>query len=466
VTASLDEVLGQFRPRDWSRQKIDVPAEPKVFAALRSLLISTRASKPPPDLADITRRVETAWRSAKLASVERRDLRFAAQALFAGRALAREAGFLDDYLAEVQRRVRSEQPGGRSTMRLLLSIYLLNFDSNSNACRRLAKALKLSKDSLRTHWQDRIRAGRLLDVKGGPLHAGRALINAADVVVERLRLGLHGPFAGSNFCKAAVAAAGGELVEQFRKAGRKPDGWDKFVNIIAPQGKIEEVHRESAVTTFLDPFLHNVEPNGLREQVKPILLSSFGDPRVSDEQWPHLAGSGGDARRDEYIGIVRRWLVADTIDLFFKIIDQHGLDHHWSTRKTFWKRYFDSKLVSNAWVAFAPGPEATARRIRVKENLAENLAWGRLSKTGDVNHAVLLMTIDRVTVAEWSHMGKVRIWGEKHANCPKLYAPDYRARALRSSADFEISHVPPDNWQYKVERALHRQIGVGPDGRR
>lgn len=379
--------------------------------------------------------------------------------------LGRNTEFIVAYLTEAWHRASEGVIGSRGAVRLLLTMYLLNFDPNNPACHHLARVLVGVRKALSPVWQDRIEQGQLLDVDNGPRHAGAQLIEARDLDRERMRLGLHGAYSSFGFGRAAVTAAGRLLSEEFVRTRTKPRNWDRFVTLVSPGGAVDKAHQEAAFRTFLEPFVAS-EPPDLRDQLKPILLSSFGDPRTSPATWPMLSGSDGLARREGYLAIVRRWLVSDTIDLFFKIIDRHGLDHHWSSRRAFWRQYFDSELVVDACVALASRPHSTARRIAARSETA-SLSWPPLRGPGDADHAVLLMQIGEVVVAEWSHNGKVRIWrkGDRHRPALHKLAGYYRDE-LKKEATFEAAHLPPDGWQVKVERELRRLVGVGADGRR
>jgi hypothetical protein len=147
------------------------------------------------------------------------------------------------------------------------------------------------------------------------------------------------------------------------------------------------------------------------------------------------------------------------------IIDKHGVDHQWRTRKAFWKRYFDNESVGDAWVAFAGRPHSTARRISAVGVEGATLEWGRLLGADDPDHAVLLMQMGDITVAEWSHNGRVRLWRRDDKLSPTLYAPEYNPKDFRTEAAFETPHLPSDGWQQKVDVQL-RRYGIRPDRRR
>lgn len=442
-----------------------VPDRPTTAQALDAVLSRFKPApiRPPRDLDSIARRVHTAFLQRSLNLVNGQDLRYASQALFGKHQLAKDAPFVAAYLMEVTRRIKEGFPEGPALARLLLRTYLDNYSARDDAIRVLNVFLRSVRHSLSRLWQQRIEEGRLLDMDGGPLHLGKRLVAAEDLERERAMLGFHGALSSCRFVQSAIAVVGQQLSRSITNGANVGAEWGRYVNIVAPESRILEVYAPIAASTFLDPFVAGAEPVGLREQVKPLLLASFRDPRTDTSKWPRFVGDGGNQRRDAYLSVVRRWLVSETIDLFFQIIDQHGLDHQWRARKAFWKRFFDNETVTEAWVVFAGRPHATARIINKTGVDGASLEWGRIMNATDSDHAVLLMQMRDVVVAEWSHNGKVRVWrGEEHPDRPPLYSKEYSTHALRRKPTFETAHLPPDGWQQKVEREL-RRYGIRPD---
>lgn len=458
---SLAEALSATLPI----RSLPLPDRPTTAMALDLVLSKFKPAPiaPPRDLDSIAQRVLAAFRARSLESVAARDLRHASQAFFGRHQLAGDTAFVAGYLAEVTRRAKANVPEGLALPRLLFRVYLDNFSPDNEAIRILSVFLKSVRHFLSRGMQQRIEEGRLLDVVGGPLHLGKRLVAAQDLDRERALLGFDGALSSCRFVQSSVSAVGQQLSRSFRNGANIKTQWERYVRIVAPEGRILEVYAATAVVTFLDPFLTGAEPAGLREQVKPLLLASFRDPRIDASRWPRFAGDTGNQRRETYLSVVRRWLVSETIDLFFHIIDQHGLDHQWRTRKAFWKQFFDNDSVTEAWVVFANKPHKSARRVNKTGVEGASLEWGRIVNAGDPDHAVLLMQMRNVVVAEWSHNGRVRLWhGEGHPDRPSLYSKEYPTNALRRNPTFETAHLPPDGWQHKVEREL-RRYGIKPD---
>jgi EH_Signature domain len=75
------------------------------------------------------------------------------------------------------------------------------------------------------------------------------------------------------------------------------------------------------------------------------------------------------------------------------------------------------------------------------------------------DQAVLLLRIGDLTIADWSHDGKLRIWRRGTA-APELNLKSYSAPDLRLDSDFELVHLPPDGWQQRTEAYIRRHTGI------
>lgn len=132
----------------------------------------------------------------------------------------------------------------------------------------------------------------------------------------------------------------------------------------------------------------------------------------------------------------------------------------WRYRRKFWSAYLPH--ITDAWVAFGSQGEHLARETARRTEDNNFKRFGLLHGAVAGTHAVLIMTIGDLTIAEWSHSGKCRMWLRGHPNAPKLYASHYRAEDLRWSEWWEASHTGNEayGWQGKFAEKIRRETGV------
>ena len=130
-------------------------------------------------------------------------------------------------------------------------------------------------------------------------------------------------------------------------------------------------------------------------------------------------------------------------------------------------------MLQEAWFAFA----REARQLANQVLKPEERAYGKLAKeNGSLpNHAVLLTRIGGLTVVEWSHSGKCRIWRQGDRNTPPLYKPQYaRSQLLRGSERIVSYYQAPETthfsseaggWQQKVADFIRQHTNIAIDRR-
>ncbi|MCB9229087.1 MAG: hypothetical protein H6618_05690 [Deltaproteobacteria bacterium] len=127
-----------------------------------------------------------------------------------------------------------------------------------------------------------------------------------------------------------------------------------------------------------------------------------------------------------------------TISTFFKILKYSGLDQHAVFRERFWRRYLKAGFISQGWLILAPEAEEYAT------NVLKLKPWqyGRLHKTRRIDpcHTVLLMRLDHLLVAEWSHLGKCRVWFQSNIRAPSLFRSAYDRAELTDYPDYIQQH--------------------------
>jgi len=96
------------------------------------------------------------------------------------------------------------------------------------------------------------------------------------------------------------------------------------------------------------------------------------------------------------------------------------------------------------------------------------LEWAKLSG-GRSDQCALLMKVGNMTVMEFSHSGKVRMWGEKdgstnfNSSVPRLRQKLYKADNLRAACPSNqmFTHDPGGRWRIAAERCIARLSGQG-----
>ena len=154
-----------------------------------------------------------------------------------------------------------------------------------------------------------------------------------------------------------------------------------------------------------------------------------------------------------------RWLAQATLEQFLKVVDRVAPNHQWDYRRAFWNAYIERRAVGNAWVAFGSSGTQIAKRLADHSGDALMRRFATLMAASS-DHAVLLLQIGDLVIADWSHNGRLRIWRRSNPNAPELNRSSYLAAELRGDADFETVHRPPDGWQSKAEAHIRKHTGI------
>ena len=126
------------------------------------------------------------------------------------------------------------------------------------------------------------------------------------------------------------------------------------------------------------------------------------------------------------------------IECFFRLLHLAELDQHSLHREQFWKSYLEAGFIAQSWLILAP----VAANLALQQLGLKEQQFGRLEKSRriDEKHAVLLMRLDRLLIAEWSHVGKCRFWYQNSLHAPQLFKPSYSREELTDFADYIQQH--------------------------
>jgi hypothetical protein len=291
----------------------------------------------------------------------------------------------------------------------------------------------------------------------GPSRIAAALLGGCAQTGSTLdELGLSGALATSAFTYAAYEQIVATL--QHRSAADEPHLIARTVSLVENDNGIVRFNypgfRVRLVTALLSPLADREPDSTTRESLFKFCLRLFGDPRSRDQRW---AGVTPEAR-----GVMVRWLVQESFDVYFKVLDRTADDRHWSYRRPFWERYLQRGNVIDAWAVLgrAAAEDAHAHRIRGD-------SYG-VMRSGDKQQSALLMRIRGsrgvAVVAEWSHNGSCRIWSDERKYVPPFYQRQYDPDTLRWNPEIQVAHHGSETgrWQSTIRSDLASRFGIAP----
>ncbi len=246
-----------------------------------------------------------------------------------------------------------------------------------------------------------------------------------------------------------------------------------FREIVAPDGNIHESVKEVAMVGLVLGSHERQPGDNLIKEISSLIEGNFDDPVAGKNKWPAVPNElGGPSTRERCLEIVQKWQVFRAITLFFKIIDEvvekSEHKHHFPQRRDFWLGYFDKGQVTEARVVL--GPKARDRMEKIVREGGDDYAtlkWSSL-KECPKDQCALLMKIGDATVMEFSHSGRVRMWGRSDGSgdvtsgVPVLDRKEYKAKELRANCpDSQMfTHDKGGNWKYPARRCIEKLTGV------
>jgi hypothetical protein len=208
--------------------------------------------------------------------------------------------------------------------------------------------------------------------------------------------------------------------------------------------------RKPLAEALLQPFVKIEPPEGHKKWARPLVLGHLGDPRHQPVPWSDVNKGA--------LEVMKRWLVEDTLDQFFNILDKTAMDRHWKDRKAFWLGYLEKSAIGNAVVVL--GTDATVLAEQMFDD--ESGYFGELAG-GERSQSVLLMEFGpSLVVAEWSHRGACHFWDDPEV-APELGAYRYAAADMRTGSVSRVVHQPQHNpsvWQEKIARTINYHTNI------
>ena len=354
----------------------------------------------------------------------------------------------------------------RRVFSALFSSYIMNFDKHDERIIQAAKLLKKHQKTLSKSWVRRLESFDLLAFKTIETSLAKKIMEEGDDHSVLDRAGLTGAFSASRLVQSSLI----ELANQVSKRieGGNTDALYDFLKIVCVGDKIKQHAGAAAMIASLKPFIDSSPPAHLKGLLQKVFIGSFSDPRITLNQWPEIpAHLGGTNLRTSCIGLIKKWLNFEAIELFFKVIAAHAPDEQFEPRKNLWKSYFDQEFVVDAHIILGQSADLTAKHLRNTDEAAQGLIWGNLSGANP-DQSVLLMQIGDLTVAEWSHNGKFRAWDSDSPKKPRFYRSAYSASELRlgsnkirnKNGSFGDGIVHLGDWVPRAKTYVNQATGI------
>jgi EH_Signature domain len=415
-------------------------------------------ANPPPmeSIDELAGRLRAALAADDPDQVSDRDWTRAAFALWQGETpLAADAGFLDFYLARLEYYLAGpDWRRRRRDVALLISAYLRAFAPDLPGIRRVAEILTRFIPLWEWPWAARQRELRLFDPERGPAALAQACLADDEPARVLAKLGLRDLHGQGLVLTAQLLAV--DNVEKALASGREPDArLERLLHWAVDAGGVAARLRGPLADALLRPWLSRPVPDQLKQRIQDFLLEHYGDMRTKPHRW--MAASD-DARR-----VFRKWLARVALVQFLEIIDRLALDRQWKYRRAFWTAYFDRDWVWDAQVAFGSAGAVLARQLFGRDAPFSELERGGGTKIVEPGHAVLLMRLGTLTIADWSHNGQCAIWREGNRNAPSLLKGSYASNDVDwSLADQSWVHGGAANytWQNRVREFIAEETGL------
>lgn len=405
--------------------------------------------KPPEfSLEGIATRVREAWRSgASFDAVRRSDRRWLPYVLFY------PANAQEQWLAADKKVVAALLRELHRTPRLIpvtIRQLLLRYPSQLSSFELLRAGLRESLTQREllalAPWRRRIEAYPLLHADGPALFAG-VLFDTTKSAEQVLQdAGFDEELVRGEFMRLAVVS-GLAAREADLASGESIDDFEAWLSPAVSRGALRFPQDAHVVAhSVLRPHLRRGIGPSQREQIQRVVVRYLKDPRFDRGLWQRV--------EPDCVALLKRWMVGETLDGFFRLIAKDALEHHWRFRQAFWGAYFKKGMIHDAWVILGEDARRAARRV-----WADIPQHASLMGAGDASQSVLLLRIGTLTIAEWSHNGRCRVWRDGVKGAPKFHRAEYDRAELKGRADFEISHMGSTaySWQLKLADYIRRE---------
>jgi hypothetical protein len=431
---------------------VSLPGTTRVAEARRELGVrfnSVGALPAQEELAEVARRLRAAAEADTLDETGRRDWRKAAWCLWLpGHELAELKGFVSHFLERVRRNHR------RNEYAALIGAYLREFRAESPEFRAVAAVVRGGVRKWSWVWKVRQERYDLFDPAKAPTTIAKLVLDDPRKIWKILEdAGLKGEFVGCALARAAHEQLLRLLPATLKAERLKPNDLESLLGWSSIRaGQLRFPASEARIAEALLGCWREREPDAeTRAVIQKFLLEALGDPRIraGAARWLGVA--------EEHKQVLLRWLVGTSLEQFLQIVDQVARPNHWDYRRAFWTAYYRVGAIDEAWVAFSRSGYALAKKC-----FDGPVGFAGLEGGVQAGHAVLLLRIGGLVIADWSHDGSCRIWVSGNRKTPNFYRTRYRRDDLVNHEDFSQRHVSSErgNWQSAVAGFIRSKTGI------
>lgn len=444
------------------RFSISLPSVPKISRMSREIerVIGPGVAVELTAPREIIEECQTAINNGNLDTISTKNLRlFCTAGLSALGECTDPVSASNTLLSEVISRSKS------SLIKALLLGYLLIADNDAGWVSHLRIFLNSRHEVLAPRWKTRVREYGLLSTDPGAYFSDKFLDEDSQFFDQLSAAGITGVLLTTGIGKCIFRSVMKTLGQSDWVL--RPDAAEIFAKLkvyLIQEDRFAFVgsdNQKSLCYGMLEPCTKGDPEDDLLVQIKNMLIGQFSDPRVNPGRWGNVD--------ERHVAVLKRWLTRQSMGLLIEVLNRTADDNHWDVRNDFWSYYLDNDLVDEAWVVF--GPEASQHAMDLVSNNPDFSAssFGRFKTGGgssvQSNHSVLLLRIDDVVVAEWTHNGRVRLWDRRSAKRPNFYQNFYIPDQLRGArnkytADDEHNHDRSGQWMRKVDRFINRHTGI------
>jgi hypothetical protein len=425
--------------------------KPRVREA-RAFLASkfTEAESLPPviEIVEVADRLAKAARAKSLQTISRKDWKKAGWCLWIDeKGLASDNFFLSAYLDRIA------TVGRRSLYKKLISAYVREYSPSKPGMKKVGGFLASGVREWEWIWAERHRDLQFFSPAGPRIVAAAYLSDSKSAESFLDKVGLGAELGVCGYAYEAFSQCLGLFGKL--KSERAEELLSRVLDWATDEDGLRYPGLEKRLADTLLLRWANASPNKkVQKTTEVFLLKHFGDPRIASvagSKWHHVS--------DDAKSVMLRWLVGAALEQFLQVVDKVAMPSQWKYRRAFWSAYYKAGVIDEAWVAFAWQGQVQARK-----SFGTHKGFGKLEGGGvSSDHAVLLMKIGTITIADWSHNGKCHIWTQSMKTKPELYKKLYnRWDLIEGSSNKGVVHssAQSGNWQGKISSYIARHTGV------
>ena len=414
-------------------------------------------------VAGIMRRNESILVSLKLSELRRLPwiLFYAPQGEHDSQWIGCDSGILEDYGKWLMEKQRTGVPI-RALMHEFMRVYPRDIETFDAWKSLIHRALRFYNARSLERWKTACRRHSLLD-SNAPERFVAGLILDKEVLGTSLASANFDQdlLCACNFLRVGLSDFIGGDRAQVARPELSEASEERLLEFLTLNDRIrfdDRGMRVDIARVLLDRYRYHKPSKSHLDRLRNWFVRHFGNPHLPPHRRRGWAGVPDPIRM-----VIGRWLVDFHIDQFIDLIKETAMDRHWRFREAFWRSLSQRNLINE--ISFALGGHAktlfTARGMsRELEGSVGDLRGAQASQS------VLLMRLDGLTIAEWSHNGSCRIWLHGHPEEPRLFQDRYHAGSLRTSADFVQPHLGSDGYSWQSRIAEWLRQNNGPDIRR